>query len=244
MLSYALDEYGDFEGLKHTKEPIYIGGLIYDDRSATGEEKLERKRVKAYYESVIADAAFDAADPSGFSYPEALHSDGNGSRDHHVVRPVKERIRTSLAEFIRRGTYMGNKLQYTDRKGILRDFQDRKGEYHIFAILKSDQGMTRLLSQHANILAKDDYASNLYFHMADELISRLIFYNPMIDNINEISLDIATRKSAVLANDSRLFQEYREQGYKAEQAEGGKGEDPVNKYKGRVTRGRGGCFLP
>lgn len=60
--------------------------------------------------------------------------------------------------------------------------------------------MTRLLSQNANILAKDDYASNLYFHMADELISRLIFNNPLIDDIQEISLDIATRRSALLEN--------------------------------------------
>lgn len=222
MLTYALDEFGDFEGLKNTNEPIYIGGLIYDDHSANGEEKLERKRVKAYYESVISDAALLANSNYGFTYPEALHSNGNGGRNHNVVRPVKEGIKTSLAEFIQHGTYRGNKLQYKDKNGTLRDVQDRKGEYHIFVILKSDQGMTKLLSQNANILAKDDYASNLYFHMADELISRLIFNNPLIDNIHEISLDIATRRSALLDTNSRLFKEYKEQGYKAEQAEGGK----------------------
>ena len=32
MLTYALDEYGDFEGLKKDREPIFIGGLIYDDK--------------------------------------------------------------------------------------------------------------------------------------------------------------------------------------------------------------------
>lgn len=222
MLTYALDEYGDFEGLKHSNEPIYIGGLIYDDHSVNEEERIERKRVKAYYEAVIADAAADAQNSSGFSYPEALHSDGNGSRDHFVVRPVKEIIRTTLAEFIKCGTYKGDKLQYADKNGTYRDFQARKGEYYVFVILKSDQGMTKLLNQNANILAKDDYASNLYFHMADELISRLIFYNPLINDITEISLDIATRKSASLTNGSKLYKEYKEQGYKAEQAEGGK----------------------
>lgn len=222
MLTYALDEYGDFEGLKHTNEPIYIGGLIFDDYSVNGEERIERKRVKAYYEAVIADAAAEAQNSNGFSYPEALHSDGNGSRDHFVVRPVKEIISTTLAEFIKCGTYKGNKLQYTDKNGTSREFQSRKGEYYIFVILKSDLGMTKLLNQNANILAKDDYASNLYFHMADELISRLIFYNPLIDDITEISLDIATRKSANLANNSKLYKEYKAQGYKAEQADGGK----------------------
>ena len=222
MLTYALDEYGDFEGLKQSNEPIYIGGLIYDDHNVNGEEKLERNRIKAYYESVIADAAVTAQNTGGFVYPEALHSDGDSNRNHYVVRPVKEKIRTSLAEFIQRGTYIGNKLQYTDRNGALRNFRDRKGEYYIFVILKSDQGMTRLLNQNANILAKDDYASNLYFHMADELISRIIFYNPLINNIEEISLDIATRRSALLENSSNLFREYKEQGYIAEQAEGGR----------------------
>lgn len=222
MLTYALDEYGDFEGIKHSNEPIYIGGLIYDDKSFNGEEKNERKRVRAYYEAVIAEAASNAQNASGFSYPEALHSDGNGSRDHNVVRPVKERINASLAEFIQHGTYNGEKLQYTDRNGRTHEYPDRKGEYYVFVILKSDQGMTRLLNQNANILAKDDYASNLYFHMADELISRLIFYNPLISDIKEISLDIATRKSANLDNSSRLFKEYKEQGYKAEQTDGGK----------------------
>lgn len=210
MLTYALDEYGDFEGLKNINEPIFIGGLIYDDHAVDGEEILERKRVAAYYKSVIADAAQDAKNKSGFSYPEALHSNGNGSRDHFVVKPVKEKIKLSLAEFVRKGTYKGSKLQYKDRNGSMRDFQDRKGEYFTFVVLKSDRGMTKLLSQNANILAKDDYASNLYFHMADELISRLIFNNPLIDNIQEISLDIATRRSALLDNNSTLFKEYKE----------------------------------
>ena len=53
MFTYALDEYGDFEGLKNAIEPIYIGGVIYDDHSILGEEVIERKRIKAYYESVI-----------------------------------------------------------------------------------------------------------------------------------------------------------------------------------------------
>jgi len=91
MLTYALDEYGDFEGLNHINAPIYIGGLIYDDHSVDGEEKLERERVKAYYKSVISDAAQDTQSIEGFSYPEALHSNGNGIRNYYVVRPVKEK---------------------------------------------------------------------------------------------------------------------------------------------------------
>ena len=221
MLTISLDEYGDFEGLKGVNEPVYIGGLIYDDHGADREEHTERKRVRAYYEAVIADAAGDASDTRGFTYPEALHSDGDRAKDHNVVRPVKDRVSRSIAEFIRYGTYNGRKLKIRGRNGAFRDFQDRKGEYYVFVILKSDTGLSALLNQNANILAKDDYASNLYFHMADELICRLMFYNPLIDNIDEIAFDIATRRSALLASDSRLFQEYKAQGYKAEQAANG-----------------------
>ena len=57
MFTYALDEYGDFEGLKNTNKPIYIGGVIYDDHSIRREEVIERKRIKAYYKSVISEAA-------------------------------------------------------------------------------------------------------------------------------------------------------------------------------------------
>lgn len=217
MLTYALDEYGDFEGLKHTHEPVYIAGLIYDDHAQVNEEKTERARVRAYYKAVIADAAVEASDPVSFRYPEALHSDGDATRNHFVVRPVKELVKESIGEFIKSGTYSGNKLKYKDKKGVIKTFSDRKGEYHIFAILKSEQGMTKLLNENANILAKDDYASNLYFHMADELISRLIFYNPLIDNIREISLDIATRRSACLSQGTELYWQYKAQGYKAEQ---------------------------
>ena len=45
MFTYALDEYGDFEGLKNTNKPIYIGGVIYDDHSIRREEVIERKRI-------------------------------------------------------------------------------------------------------------------------------------------------------------------------------------------------------
>ena len=206
--------------MNNTNEPVYIAGLIYDDHSVEGDSEEERKRIKAYYKSIIRDAKSEstAKDADSFSYPEVLHSNGDGGRDHNIVRPVKEKIQNSLADFIRYG-------KYKDKNGKLQDFngiKDREGEYYIFVILKSDQGMTKLLSKNANILARDNYASNLYFHMAEELISRLIFHNPLINNITEITLDIATRKSAILSNNSELFTEYKKQGYKAEQAEGGK----------------------
>ena len=217
MLTLALDEYGDFEGIRDENEPVYIAGLIYDDKNIGGEERLERNRIKAYYQAVIAEAAEGAAGAwtHEFVYPDALHSKGDGMRDHYVVRPVKELVRVTLPEFIRRGTYRGNMLKWKNPEGIIRDFLPRQGQYHIFVILKSDAGIKKLLAGNANILAKDDYASNLYFHMADEMICRLIFYNPVIREVKDISLDIATRSSGNMLMSDPLAQEYKRQGYKA-----------------------------
>lgn len=215
MLTLALDEYGDFEGLKTEAGPVYIAGLIYDDKNISGEERLERSRIKAYYKAVVSEAAEKAVMLAGeFTYPEALHSNGDGVRDHYVVRPVKELVRLTLPEFIRRGTYRGRKLTWLNPQGVIKDFQPRQGEYHIFVILKSDEGIKKLLAGNANILAKDDYASNLYFHMADEMICRLIFYNPVIRDVKDISLDIATRSSGDMMRNDPLAQEYMRQGYK------------------------------
>ena len=217
MLTLALDEYGDFEGIRDENEPVYIAGLIYDDKNISGEERLERNRIKAYYQAVIAEAAEGAAGAwtHEFVYPDALHSKSDGMRDHYVVRPVKELVRITLPEFIRRGTYRGNMLKWKNPEGIIRDFLPRQGQYHIFVILKSDAGIKKLLAGNANILAKDDYASNLYFHMADEMICRLIFYNPVIREVKDISLDIATRSSGNMLMSDPLAQEYKRQGYKA-----------------------------
>lgn len=221
MLTFSLDEYGDFEGVKGTNEPIYIAGLIYDDADDIRDTDNERRRISSYYKTVIAEAAAGAENPSEFTYPEALHSNSSRTRDYQVVRPVKELVRKTLPEFIRRGTYQGRRLTWTDYQGNTRTLADRKGEYHIFVILKSEEGMTRLLSANANILARDDFASNLYFHMADELISRLIFYNPVIREVKDIWLDIATRTSANLEQNDPLVSEYKRQGYQAKKC----GED-------------------
>lgn len=219
MLTFALDEYGDFEGLKTCEGPVYIAGLIYDDRNVRSEERLERNRIQAYYKAVISEAAEMAGNPDAFIYPDALHSNGDSIRDHTVVRPVKALVGETLSEFIRRGSYKGSKLSWTDRQGIARDFRDRGGEYHIFVILKSNDGIKKLLRGNANILARDDYASNLYFHMADELITRLVFYNPVIREVKDITLDIATRTSADMDRSDPVIQEYIKQGYQAKKCD-------------------------
>lgn len=202
MLTLSLDEYGDFEGLKNTNEPIYIAGVIYEDKKKEPDTNIERKRIKEYYKQVIEDAKKDRS-PSLYVYPDALHSNGDKSRDHNVVKPVKQQVNSTLKEFLLKGTYKGNELVYPSRKG----------RYHIFVILKSKKGMEDLLKNNASFFARDDYASNLYFHMANQLISKLVFHNPLIENIDDIWLDIATRTSANFDKNDPICEEYNKLKY-------------------------------
>ena len=208
MLTLSLDEYGDFEGLNNTNKPIYIAGIIFDDCDIDGENGLEKKRIEAYYRSVISEALNNDA------YPQALHSNGNRDRDRDVVRPVKKVVSDTLPEFLRKGTYRGKALTYKNSVGKLSTYNNRQGKYHAFVFLKSDRGMTKLLNKNTNIFAKDNYASNLYFHMADETVSRLIFYNPVISNIKNVTFNIASRTSANIDKNSIRAIQYKKQGYK------------------------------
>lgn len=220
MFTLALDENGDFEGVSRDTQPVFIAGLIYDDQDESGETLYERKRIKAYYEEVIHEAAGYSQNPLAFSYPEALHSNGIQQRDHDVVRPVKRIVKETLPGFIQDGIYRNRPLSYVDRQGNSFSFEARKGKYYLFVILKSKEGMERMLGDNAGILANDWYASNLYFHMADMLITRLLFHNPLIENIDNIALNIATRTSRTMDPGDDLAQQYRSLGYKAEPATG------------------------
>ena len=217
MITIALDEYGDFEGIKQEKQPVYIAGVLYDDGGDRQETREERRRLSAYYRAVIASVSDGTEE---FCYPEALHSNGNKQRDHHVVRLVKQRVAQTLAEFLQKGTYGGQTITWTDSQGNVRQCGPRHGQYHVFVILKSDSGMQQLLGNNTSILAKDDYASNLYFHMASQLIRRLIFQNPRINEVQEVALDIATRSSGDMSVAAPLAGEYRRQGFEANLAEG------------------------
>lgn len=216
MITIALDEYGDFEGIRQEKGPVYIAGVLYDDGGDKQETKAERRRLAAYYRTVIASVS-DGTE--AFSYPEALHSNGDKQRDHQLVRPVKQEVARTLPDFFQKGTYLGQPLTWIDSQGNVRQCGPRRGKYHVFVMLKSDRGMKQLLGSNTSILAKDDYASNLYLHMASQLIRRLIFQNPRIDGVQEVALDIATRSSGDMSVAAPLAREYRCQGYEANLAE-------------------------
>lgn len=209
MITISLDEYGNFEG--EEQKPLFIAGLLFDDGEKIGEshreEWTERERIRSYYKKVMEDAG------KGFSYPQDLHSNGDGMRDHKVVGPVKTKVAETLPEFISKGTYQGK--PFYDENG--RKIRERKGKYHLFVIMKSDEGKKRLLNERASMLAKDNWAANLYFHMAGTVVNRIIFHNPLYGQgqMPSINIDIATRSTGnVIDMNSDLAEEFKKQGYR------------------------------
>lgn len=214
MITISLDEFGEFE--KEDNKPLFVAGLIFDDQEESGavqvEEWTERERVRAYYRKVIEDAG------EGFSYPQDLHSNGDTERDRNVIGPVKTKVAKTLPEFIAKGTYDGKPLTNENGNRI----RDRKGKYHLFVMLKSDDGKKRLLAQNANMLAKDDWAANRYFHMASSVVNRIIFHNPLYapGRTPAINIDIATRSTGNVSElDNELVEEFKKQAYRASEIE-------------------------
>ena len=205
MITISLDEYGDFE--KDGKAPLFIGGIIFDDQEEKEEECTERKRIEAYYKKAIEDAG------KSFKYPNDLHSNGDKDRDHSVIRQVKKKVSETLPEFIAKGTY--NESELCDKYG--KPIQTRKGKYHIFVMLKSDDGKKSLLSKNANMLANDDWAANRYFHMASSVVNRIIFHNPLYKRgcTPAINIDIATRSTGNIDSmDDNLENQFKKQAYR------------------------------
>ena len=205
MLTISLDEYGAFEQIGNANGPVFIAGIIYDDKGNKGETDKERNRIKAYYRNAVEEAKSENTSvySEDFSYPQALHSNGDKDRDHYVVSAVKEKIRNSLPEFLQDGTY--------NTKKVLEN-SSRKGKYHLFVMVKSRYGIEQLMGDKINILARDDFASNLYYHMSSKLITRLLFHNPVISEINDVALNLATRASQSYSRKSDL-RNYEKQDY-------------------------------
>lgn len=186
MILIALDEQGDFENINNEldSKPVYIGGIIYDDKGNSKDLENERKRLGEYFKSVCK--------KSGTSYPIDLHCKRDLSNKKNV-RETKITLTKTIKEFLDNGTF--------DEKELFSE--KRKGSYYIYCLLKGKNGKKRLLGEHISEIARDDFAANLYVHMAEEVIQRVIFNNPIIENINEIGMDLATRR-VLISNDNKI----------------------------------------
>lgn len=200
MLTISIDESGafEYEQEENNNKPIFVAGIIYDDLTNKNETRREKERIGKYYEKVIADASNGN---EGFSFPQALHSDGNRERDNKVVRPTKEVVRETFAEFVKSGTYKGEKLLK----------EDRKGEYYLYAYLCSENGISDYAK--TNILTDDNFAANRYFHMSTAIVTRLALHNPLISLPISVVFDLASRSSQTYDSRKEKTREFYRVGF-------------------------------
>ncbi len=204
MITISLDEYGLFE--RDNLMPMFIGGLFFDDAGLANETETERKRIEKYYRNVISDCdSFGYSDD--FSYPSALHSNSNKNRDASVIRFVKTKLTNTLGEILSKGTYKGKALLESKRRG----------NYHLFVLLKSEDGKQKLLDKTTDKFVKDDFAANRYYHMVSTVVDHLVFNNPLYLNkeMPSVSLDIATRTSEDYSKETgnEKIRQFRQTGY-------------------------------
>ncbi len=187
MLTISLDESTGFEGFGEENHiPAFIAGLAYDDRGSVEDAENERRRATEYFKSVCMQ--------TGTIYPRDLHV-SNAVNNRSAVWTVKTEMFDSLPVFLQNGTYRGRLLGE----------KPRHGKYHIFAILKSEYGKSYGLTKNISNLVEEDFASNLYTGMAYDIISRLIFHNPIIDDISSVKLELPTRAVPSSSVDESMY---------------------------------------
>lgn len=204
MITIALDEQGDFENLegKLANAPVFIGGVVYDDCEKDTDYSNEKKRLQKYLKKVCSSV--------GCRYPQDLHCSSENNNGQNVAK-VKAKFKDTVKEFLELGTWNG--------EAIISEL--RLGKYYIFASLRGDSGKRNLLSKGVSEAVRDDFASNLYVHMAEDVVDRLIFHNPIIKDIHKVRLELATRR-VVLSGEDRTtrMRQYELLGFKAVQRNG------------------------
>lgn len=194
MYILAFDEYGNFENVEDSRTK-YVAGLLYSGSST--DISFERQRILTYLSTCCEEA--DAA------FPEDLHQSHAGD-NWGKVAAVEKTVKRTLAEFMQKGTLHGAVL--TDDSGNV--YPDRQGVYDIFAIVKSNAGKPELLTYAADAIVNDKIGSNLYVHMAEDILCTLLFHNPLCGELRDVRLELATRTlpgSALSSNKRREFLE-------------------------------------
>ena len=216
MFTIALDEQGDFENLnnKLNSEPVFIGGALYDDCGDSDDYDTEKMRLQSYLRNVCVDA--------GGVYPKDLHFSSEGdSNNGQIVKKVKTIFGETIKEFLEEGTWQSYDL----------GFGHRKGRYYIFASLRGRHGKAKLLAKNVSEAVREDFASNLYLHMAEDVIERILFHNPIIPDMEQVRLELATRRVILDGNDRiQRMKEYEKLGYTAVQRPEGQRRTGTTEY--------------
>ena len=173
MITIAFDEYGQFEEKDIKTNPLsIIAGFLYDDKDIAGERDNELERIREYLAAICR--------TERASFPFDLHYDMQSKNARS--EKVEKTFAATLAEFLRKGTY--NKRPLTDK--------ERKGEYHVFSYVKTKAGKVKDLPERRNDSKDDTSLSNLYIRMVNDVISRMIFNNPIME-IDKVYFDLPTR---------------------------------------------------
>lgn len=239
MITIAIDEYGDFNFLKpnskntdNKKNVLYISGIVYNDLDDSQDANFERQRLDRFFRVI--------ADKENVSYPEAFYSkqkgevsesnsddlptetmylnmldseEENSEENSYAAKKTvyisekakyKRAIAAALPEFFAHGTYNGEELVPVPRRGF----------YSIAVMLKSEKGKSMFNDEQTGVLSHDDTVSNLYWHMADATVSRLVFHNPYNLDVNRVKFDLPTRITEVAADNPIKIEEFKALGFK------------------------------
>ena len=239
MITIAIDEYGDFNFLKpnskntdNKKNVLYISGIVYNDLDDSQDANFERQRLDRFFRVI--------ADKENVSYPEAFYSkrkgevsesdsddlptetmylnmldseEENSEENPYAAKKTvyisekakyKRAIAAALPEFFAHGTYNGEELVPVPRRGF----------YSIAVMLKSEKGKSMFNDEQTGVLSHDDTVSNLYWHMADATVSRLVFHNPYNLDVNRVQFDLPTRITEVAADNPIKIEEFKALGFK------------------------------
>lgn len=212
MLTIALNEYGDFHHLGQDEENIktihFIAGVVYDDMDNEQDAENERIRLDRFFRAVAEDS--HSLYPQGFFGKLKVDETKSEKRQETFnpdakkdMRILRDAIDVALPEFLAHGTYKGQQLVE----------MPRVGHYAIALTLKSEAGKAEYLQPYMSNVLHDKVASNLYWHMADGLVSRLVFSNPFALGVGHVRLELATQMIDVLDSERERLSEYSRLGY-------------------------------
>ena len=216
MLTIALNEYGDFHHLGQQENSLkhihFITGIVYDDEGSNQDLRNEQIRLDRFFRAVAEASNSDY--PQGFfgdikvdDFEESIEKGASLQNTSQIKRNMKryrDALDAALPEFLADGTYKGRNLVE----------MPRIGHYAIMLMLKSEAGKTQFLQPYMSELLHDGVASNLYWHMADSLVSRLVLSNPFALHNNRVQLHLASQLVDVKETEYDRLAEYRRLGYK------------------------------
>lgn len=203
MITIAMDEQGKFEEFYETGtdgNPVFIGGIIFDDYEDDKEYRQEKERIHHYLKAICEEV--------GATYPADLHVNNTGNAAK--VRQVKMRIAETLSEFLISGKC---ELIENEQSEKLNKMPERTGRYYVFANMMCNNGGQEISLQDS-MLAREDFASNLYVLMAEDVVERMIFHNPVIKKIEHVRPELATRRVVLEGGDcDEKVEQYQKLGY-------------------------------